>query len=145
MNIEMIRVGELKTNCYIVSDKDEAIVIDPGMDTGIIIENITGLKLKAIVLTHGHYDHVTEAFLLKEKTKAPIMIHEEDEPMMVFTTNLRATKLLHEDNLINVGNQEFTVIHTPGHSRGSICLYNKKEGILFSGDTLFYGTYGRVD
>lgn len=145
MNIEVVKVGELKTNCYIVKDKNEAIIIDPGFEIEKILPHLKNLKINAIILTHGHYDHVTDAFKLKEKVNAPVMMNFEDEYMMVLSTNIKANKHLEDKAVIKVGDLEFKVIHTPGHSKGGICLYNEKEKILFSGDTIFHGTYGRVD
>jgi glyoxylase-like metal-dependent hydrolase (beta-lactamase superfamily II) len=141
MQIQIIKVGPLQTNCYLVTENGETLIIDPGAEIEEILKALGDQKVKAIVLTHGHYDHVTEAFKLKPKLKAPVMVHEKDETMMAYSTQVRADKLLKDgDQLLG-----FKVIHTPGHSSGSICLYSEKEKILFSGDTLFAGDYGRCD
>lgn len=147
MNIKNIKVGELRTNCYIVSDETakEGIVIDPGSEIEKVLAETDDLRIKAIVLTHGHYDHVTGAFALKERIKAPVMIHQKDEAMMAYSTQQRADRLLNEEETLDIGNLRFEIIHTPGHSQGGICLYNEKEQALFSGDTLFAGDYGRTD
>lgn len=147
MRIKIVKVGALETNCYIVLDEasKEAVVIDPGAETDKILNETNGLKIKAIILTHGHYDHVTEAFLLKEKVGAPVLIDQKDEAMMVYSTQLRADGFLKDGEKLTVGDRSFEIISTPGHSKGGICLYNEKEGVLFSGDTLFAGDYGRVD
>jgi glyoxylase-like metal-dependent hydrolase (beta-lactamase superfamily II) len=147
MQIKTIKVGELKTNCYIISDEKtkEGLIIDPGFELENIINEIGDLKIKAIILTHGHYDHTTDAFPLAETIKVPVMIHEKDEAMMAFSTQKRADKLLKDGEKLAIGNFTFDIIHTPGHSRGSICLYNEEAGVLFSGDTLFYGDHGRCD
>ena len=147
MQIKTIKVGELKTNCYIVSDEDsdEAIIIDPGAELENIIKEIGKLKIKAIILTHGHYDHVTEAFKLGETIKVLVMVNEKDEAMMTYSTKKRADKLLKNGDTFDIGHLKFDIISTPGHSSGSICLYNKEAGVLFSGDTLFCGDYGRTD
>ena len=146
MEIKTIKVGELRTNCYLLSDQGEALVIDPGFEAGRIKAELGDLKVKAIVLTHGHYDHVTEAFRLKALVDAPVMIGEKDEALMAFSTkNSRADRLLKDGDKLNLGDLEFTVIDTPGHSQGGLCLYNEKEKVLFSGDTLFAGDHGRVD
>ena len=79
MKIETIKVGELRTNTYIVEDNKEALVIDPGFEPDKIMPYLKDLQIKYIVLTHGHYDHITDAFLLKEKINAPILLHKDDE------------------------------------------------------------------
>lgn len=145
MQIETIKVGELRTNCYIVKDNGEAIVIDPGSETEKIIQHLKGFKVKSIILTHGHYDHVTEAFILKQMTGSLVMINKNDEPMMSFSNQGKADWYLNDGDKIQVGKTEFIVILTPGHSQGGICLYCKEHNVLISGDTLFHGTYGRTD
>ncbi len=145
MQIETIKVGELRTNCYIITDNDEAIVVDPGFETEKIASHLKKIKVKAIILTHGHYDHATEAFKLKEITGASVLIHKDDEAMMVFTTQKRADGYLNDNETFEIGHLTFDIIWTPGHTPGGICLYSKKENILISGDTLFAGTYGRTD
>jgi len=141
MQIKTIKVGGLQTNCYLVAENQEALIIDPGAESEKILKALGDQKVKAIVLTHGHYDHVTEAFTLKEKINCPVMVHEKDESLMTYSTQTRADKLLKDgDQLLGL-----KVFHTPGHSGGSICLYSEKEKILFSGDTLFAGDYGRCD
>lgn len=137
MEIKTLKVGELKTNCYIVSEGKEALVIDPGFEVEKILKELTGLKVKAVLLTHGHYDHVTSAFELN----APVWIGEKDEDLMVFSTKRKADRLLKDGEQIG----DFKVIFTPGHTPGGICLYNEKEKVIFTGDTLFAGDYGRTD
>lgn len=141
----MIRVGELRTNSYIVKDNGEAIVIDPGFEIEKILPLLKGYKLTAIILTHGHFDHVTEAFKLKEKTNAPVFVHKDDGPMMALTTQKKADKLLDDNSTFDIGHLTFVIIHTPGHTPGGMCVYNSKEHILFTGDTLFYHDHGRTD
>ncbi len=145
MKIDKVRVGELYTNCYIVYGKSNAVVIDPGFETEKIIEKIKDKELSAIILTHGHYDHVTEAFKLKEKTGAQVYICEDDEALMSFSNNERADILLNGGEILDFGDIKFEVIKTPGHTRGGICLYSKDNSLIFTGDTLFQGTYGRTD
>ncbi|MBI5700770.1 MBL fold metallo-hydrolase [Candidatus Saganbacteria bacterium] len=145
MEIETIKVGHLQTNCYIVKDGNEALVIDPGFEAKEILPHLGDVKVLAIILTHGHYDHVTEAFKLKEGINFPIYIHKDDDAMMAYTTGLRADKFLKDNSTFVIGNLTFDIIHTPGHTLGGICLYNKKEHVLFSGDTLFKNDYGRID
>ncbi|MFA4905369.1 MAG: MBL fold metallo-hydrolase [Candidatus Margulisiibacteriota bacterium] len=141
MNIKTTKVGELRTNCYIVSDDNEALVIDPGFETEKILQEVGGLKIKAVILTHGHYDHVTEAF----KLNAPVWIGEKDEAMMKLTTGKKADRLLKDHDSFDICHLTFVIYETPGHTPGGICLYNEKEKVLFTGDTLFGADYGRTD
>lgn len=151
--------GELRENCYIVSDDNtkEALVIDPGYkEEGIykfILEN--NLKVKYIYLTHCHFDHIYGASWLREKINAPILcldkelenVQNEDVTMGKFvileSVTVNPDKVLSENDKIALGNLEFKVIHTPGHTSGSSCLYG--NSMLFSGDTLFKNTHGRCD
>lgn len=145
MKTDVVQVGQLHTNCYIYSDEGEAIILDPGFEREKILTNLTGLKPIAIILTHGHFDHVTEAFNLKDKIKAPVHIHESDNFMLVKSTGIGADRFMKDKDIIRVGSSEFKIIHTPGHTPGGICLHNEKDKIIFTGDTLFYKDYGRTD
>lgn len=147
MRIKTIKVGELMTNCYIVSDEisKEGVIIDPGFEMDEIINEIGDIKIKAIILTHGHYDHVTDAFALSETINAPVMIHKDDEAMMAYSTQKRADRILDSGDKLEIGHWKLEIIPTPGHSKGSICIYNEKAGVLFSGDTLFWKDHGRTD
>ena len=149
------------TNCYIVFDEDskETMVIDPAGDVDEIIKMIEILKgnLKYIYLTHCHGDHIAGVSELKEKCGGKILIHRFDsEGLNNVNINLskiidlppielEADSRLDDNDLIHLGNLEFKVIHTPGHTKGSSSLYCEKEECLFSGDTLFRGTWGRTD
>lgn len=162
MVIAAIAVGNLATNCYIVScdDTKEAVVIDPGGDADRIIDYIDKeeLKVKYIINTHGHHDHILANREIKDHTNAELLIHEDDAPMLVspeknFSEFLgdknqspKEDKALRDGELIKFGKAcKFKVIHTPGHTQGGICLYAEEENILFAGDTLFYGSIGRTD
>jgi len=125
MRIKHLIVGPLLTNCYILISEGEALVIDPGGGLKRILKEIGEAKLKYIVLTHHHWDHVSEALKLKEKTGAKIL------------TNLK------EDDEIKVGDSVLKVISTPGHTKESICLL--AEDFIFTGDTLFEDGTGRTD
>lgn len=139
MIIKTIKVGSLQTNCYIIIDKksSEAIVIDPGDEADKIIPELEGLKVKYIVLTHGHPDHFGAIDDIKEKTGAPILAHPADN--WFFPPDEK----LEEGDEIIVGNIILKVFYTPGHTEGGICLYT--QGHLFAGDTLFKQWHGRVD
>ncbi len=153
MLIETFTVGMLSTNCYVASchDTKETIIIDPGLDytseAQPIIDYIeeAELKVKYIVNTHGHNDHVKGDAIFQEKYGVPICIHKLDA---YFLDNLPKGSapdniLLEEGNLIKFGKETLTVLHTPGHTRGCICLVGDR--IAFTGDTLFAGGIGRTD
>ena len=163
MIVEAFTVGLLVANCYVVGCEktEEAVMIDPGFgstESKRIFERVseTGLEIKCVVNTHGHIDHTCGNGLVKEKMRAPILIHQEDEAMLTDSRiNLSremgmadwasppADRLLAEGDTIKVGQTNLKVIHTPGHSRGSISLLG--EDVVFSGDTLFAGSIGRTD
>jgi len=148
MFVKMFTVGMLGTNCFLVGDTEshEALIIDPGFDRESEAKNIlneierNGFKVKYIINTHGHPDHHGGNRAIKESTKAPILIHEYDAPMI---SNPPADRKLHDGDLIEVGSIKLRVIHTPGHSKGSIILLGADA--VFSGDTLVAGSIGRFD
>lgn len=159
IKMEIPMVGE--TNCYIIQDENtkETMVIDPGGEADRISEMLDTLNanVKYIVLTHCHGDHIAGVKRIKEKYGGKILIHFEDEPGLrdpqinlsdyigLGTITLEADSRLNDDDLIHIGDIEFKVLHTPGHTKGGICLYIESEKILFSGDTIFRGTWGRTD
>ncbi|MBC7074226.1 MBL fold metallo-hydrolase, partial [Candidatus Parcubacteria bacterium] len=132
-------VGPLLTNCYLLISSKEAIVIDPGGEIKEILKEIEGKKLKAIILTHYHWDHTLGAKLLKEKTGAPIFIHEKDKEFL----KIKADVFLKGGEEIQLGKETLKVLHTPGHSPGSISILG--ENFIFTGDTLFADGVGRTD
>ena len=149
------------TNCYIVEDEEtkETMVIDPGGEADKIVEmlDILEANVKYIYLTHCHGDHIGAVSEVKNKKGGKILIHRDDaEGLDDENINLSACinmgdielepdSRVDDGDLIHVGSLEFRVIHTPGHTKGSTSLYCEKEGLLFSGDTLFRGTWGRTD
>lgn len=157
---EHLVVGPLQCNCYIVGDPEskEAIVIDPGDDADRLAELLAakGLKVTAIVATHAHFDHIVAAGRLRELTGAPFYLHGDDKPLlswmqesgrMFLGLELPAppevdTETREGDRLV-AGAVQLEVVHTPGHSPGSISLVT--QGAVFSGDTLFAGSIGRSD
>jgi hydroxyacylglutathione hydrolase len=141
MKIEKIVVGPLSTNCYLVFSDKEAIIIDPGDEAEKILKVIEKIKVKPkyIVLTHYHFDHVLAVEELREKTKAEVLIHEAEKKFIDF----KVDKFLKEGDKIKIDNYSLRVIHTPGHSKGSICLLGKNE--IFVGDLIFKNGYGRTD
>ncbi len=136
-------VGPLMVNCYIVGCKEtkEAVVIDPGGDVPKIVSELVkkGLTVKYILNTHGHWDHTGGNEELKRITRAPLMIHPADAEK----TGEKTVRFLQEGQEIRFGTYCLRVLHTPGHSPGSVCFHG--PGAVFSGDTLFAGSIGRTD
>ena len=162
MILEQLRVDTTKgitTNVYIVVSKNEAIVIDPGGEPDKIIDKLNELNtnLKYIVLTHCHSDHIAAVTDLQKVKGGEVLISEEDgkavnnpirnlAPFMGSKLEkIKVDRFLSEGNKIELGDEEFKVIETPGHTKGGICIYSEKQKVLFSGDTIFKGTYGRTD
>jgi hydroxyacylglutathione hydrolase len=161
VQIETIPVGPLACNCTILVDgAGEAIVVDPGDESGGLLERLTVLKARPrlLVLTHAHFDHFAAARAIAEATGASIALHREDESLygmlveqgrlfgFLFEEPRPVDRHLEDGDLLAAGNVELSVIHTPGHSPGSVCfLYGGEKPILFSGDTLFLESIGRTD
>jgi len=159
MEIETVVVGVLQTNCYIVHNSKQAIIIDPGSDAEKIISIIENKRLKPqlILNTHYHFDHTGANLDIKNMFNIPIAIGEKDAPYLrsaykealIFMIDTKkspqADILLKEGDAVALEDIKFVVIETPGHTIGSICLYNKENAVLFSGDTLFFESIGRYD
>jgi len=145
MEIKHLIVGPLLTNCYILISKGEALAIDPGGGLKKILKEIGEAKLKYIILTHYHWDHLLAAPKLKKVTSAKILIHEDVKDFIKFEVD----QFLKEGDEIGyppfgrVGEISLKVIHTPGHTKGSICLAG--DDFIFTGDTIFEDGYGRTD
>ncbi len=161
INIKTLEVGPLDVNCYIVWDKEsrDAVIIDAGGDAPLIEREVRAqdLKVRYILNTHGHFDHVGADGEMKERFNAPLAIHSADAellekaPIHAGFFGLRAEAqpapdiLLDDNGVIEAGPLKIEVLHTPGHTPGGVCLYIRDEGVLFSGDTLFAGSVGRTD
>lgn len=159
MIIKRKPVGVYAANSYILScaDTSEAVVVDPGGEPEQIIKILTDeyLKLKYIVLTHAHGDHIGGVMGLKDKYDVPVLIHKADEELLndadknlssqipMQKVALKSDENLKDGDIIKFGNVELEVIHTPGHSPGCICLKSGKD--IITGDTLFKASIGRTD
>jgi hydroxyacylglutathione hydrolase len=158
---ETLAVGLLGCNCTILGDEvsREAMVIDPGYEIPRILALLAKhqLTVKQIVVTHAHIDHIAGAQSLKEITGAPVMYHEADLPLVAIMAtqaawfNLAVPTVLPPDHspadgeTMVMGGVTGQILHTPGHSEGSLCLYMPSESLLIAGDTLFAGGVGRTD
>lgn len=139
MEIKILVVGPLLTNCYLLFSQSEAVVIDPGAGVTKILKEIKDKNLKYIILTHYHWDHVLAAPKLREKTGAEILIHQAEKEFIKFQPD----QFLEGGEEIKIGNEYLKIIHTPGHTRGSICILG--ENFIFTGDTIFEDGFGRTD
>ncbi len=158
---EIIAVGPLQCNCSILGDEStrEAMVIDPGdgIEDILAITERQGLKVKQIVITHAHIDHVGGAMKLKQRTGAPILLNQNDQALLKMVDTqamwvgmrppgkIAIDQDLGDADRLRVGGTDATVMHTPGHTEGSVCLYFPAERKLIAGDTLFAGSIGRTD
>lgn len=161
MQVNSWSLGQLETNCYLVTDTEsmQAVVIDPADEGGFISQEVlaAGVELRAIVLTHGHFDHILGLLELKLNfPQVPIMMHQQDL-FLLESVQSRAQHWLHltvdpapppdifvdTNDVVEVGQQKLTIISTPGHTPGSITLYN--DQLIFSGDTVFAQGVGRAD
>ena len=146
MNIQKLTLGLYQTNTYLLANDTEAVVIDPGYEADTILDTLAGKTLKAILLTHGHFDHVGAVKELVAETGCEVWIHaaEATMPPMVTAGPLYFTHTYDEGDTVSpIAGLELTVLHTPGHTPGSVCLLMGKE--MFSGDTLFACSFGRTD
>jgi hydroxyacylglutathione hydrolase len=160
MLLEVIPSGPLETNAYLVGcpKTKKAFVVDsPWESTEIIMQRAKELSLdiQMILLTHSHWDHIAEVVKLKNTCLAPVYVHKEDLanlqhpgadglPLMIPIKGMSPDGYLQEGQRLSVGELVIEVIHTPGHSPGCVCFYLAEEQVLFSGDTLFKGTIGKL-
>ncbi len=160
MRVEILTVGPLAVCCYFVicPATQKAAIIDPGGDEDLILGKIKslGLKVSYILATHGHADHVCGAWRLRRELDAPLAMHKDDdeffrtpEAMAIFSAwgfepNEPADLTFEDGEVFSIGKIHLKVIHTPGHSPGSVCFYDE-ERYIFTGDTLFVGAVGRSD
>ncbi|MCS3781426.1 glyoxylase-like metal-dependent hydrolase (beta-lactamase superfamily II) [Tsukamurella ocularis] len=133
---------DVDNNVWLVGDDSEVVVIDAAHSAAPIVDAVGGRTVRGIVCTHGHNDHVTVAPELSERLDAPILLHPGDDVLWDMTHPGVGHEDLANDCRIAIGGTEIRVIHAPGHSPGSVCLYLPEAGQLFSGDTLFAGGPG---
>lgn len=159
MFVRQIKLSMMDIFCYLIGDQDTSTcaLVDPAFETGRILKEVyeLGYRVSFVINTHNHADHCAGNAKIINETGARLLIHEEDADGLfriknrMFTRLLggqgspKADVLLKDGFQVNIGHSELRVIHTPGHSPGSICLYG--DGNLFTGDTLFVGAVGRTD
>lgn len=158
MKVQKVIVGRVRTNCYIVSEGDDCVIIDPGADAELIKDFVSENKLnpKAILLTHGHFDHIMAVDAIRDFYNIKVYAPAEEKDLLndcrlncsydlscIYETE--ADVYVRDGETIEVAGMPFTVIHTPGHTKGSTCYYVKVEKVLFAGDTLFFRSVGRTD
>ena len=149
LKVHAMALGDYQTNCYIIHDENSktCCIIDPGYDADFILDKLSSLGLtpEAILLTHGHFDHVGAVKELAAETQCDVYIHPDDlsMPPMMTAGPLYYTKTYAEGTQLKLAGLDIAVMHTPGHTPGSVCLL--AENAIFSGDTLFRGSCGRTD
>lgn len=161
LTIRALPGAPLEVNCYLVADPEagEALLIDAPRQVAAQMATWArelGVTIRLLVCTHGHWDHTMGAPELIEAFGMPVACHPADVPMLEHPstapfalpfdlTPITPDRLVQEGEILTVGGARFTVLHTPGHTPGGVCLYEPTEGVLFSGDTIFAGARGRTD
>jgi glyoxylase-like metal-dependent hydrolase (beta-lactamase superfamily II) len=134
---------DVDNNVWVIGDDDECIVIDAPHDVDAIMDVVAGRRVKAILCTHAHDDHVRVAPELRQRTHAPILLHPDDRPLWELTHTDELWDVdLEDEQTIKVAGAALKVLHTPGHAPGAVCVYVHDLGCVFTGDTLFQGGPG---
>ncbi|GAA4835737.1 MBL fold metallo-hydrolase [Saccharopolyspora rosea] len=134
---------EVDNNVWLIGDDARVLVVDPAHEIAPVLEAVDGRDVVAIVCTHGHNDHINGAVELADKVGAPVLLHPQDRPLWDAVHGDREPDgTLSDGEVLTVGGVDLHVLHTPGHTWGSVCLHAAAEGLLFSGDTLFSGGPG---
>ncbi len=154
------RVGPIQTNCYILVNKEtnQGVIIDPGDEPDRIVRDIqnAGIEPMAILLTHGHYDHITGVPGVRKAFDIPVYIHENEREMIESSDSnpflsggdqfsVKADEYIKGEPVLDIAGFKIKVYTTPGHTPGGVCYHLPEQKILFSGDTLFCGSVGRTD
>lgn len=158
MQIHLLVVGQLRTNCYILQSGKEGMIVDPGDEPERIVRFVKDIPVKPvrILATHTHFDHVLGVDMVRKETQTPFLIHHDDLALLESMQSRvrqfmgfevppppKVDSYVSEGNVLNVGEERVRVIHTPGHSPGSISLYT--DGFVLTGDALFNQSIGRTD
>ena len=160
IKIQNLVLGMVATNCYFLQNTGtkEMILVDPADDADVIIQKTEALggRPVAVLLTHGHYDHMLAADEVRRHWQIPVYVHEKDELVLedaslnlsgFWSTSytMKADQMVKEGDVLKLAGFEIHVMHTPGHTMGSVCYYFPEQKVLISGDTLFCQSYGRTD
>ncbi len=161
MELKTVVVGPFEVNCYVYWDdvSKDAVIIDPGGDGDLILEAVvsSGATPHAILLTHGHGDHIAAVGAVKDKLQIPLYVGRLDQDLLANISDVVSTFygrpvhsppadfLVVDEQLLRFGTIALRVLATPGHTPGGVCYLDEREGTLFCGDTLFYGSVGRTD
>lgn len=160
IQIKCLPCGEIQANAYIIymDGREDCVLVDPGDEAPRLQRAVGGRKLSAILLTHAHFDHIMAAQPLSAATGAPVYIAAADAHMLNDPALNGLASLMYVEEMpappiaaqaygetLSAAGMDFEVLSTPGHTKGSVCLYLRGEGLLFSGDTLFRAGFGRMD
>lgn len=160
MRIECIKVGAIETNCYLVINDEtkRCFIVDPGAEERKIVAAVSGQELRpsAILLTHGHFDHILVVNEMKARYGIPVIAGREEKELLMNSElncsermrhpySVEADRLVSDGEALKLAGMNLKVIYTPGHTSGSVCYYCEEEKLLFSGDTLFMESVGRTD
>lgn len=160
ITVKNLVLGMLGTNCWFLQNPEDGamLIVDPAASPEKIFSQITkmGGTPKAILLTHGHYDHMLAADEIRDRYQIPVYAHEKEQEVLKDAHKnlsalwsspytMEADRTVREGEVLSAAGYEIQVLHTPGHTQGSVCYYLPEQKLLMSGDTLFCGSYGRYD